>query len=202
MTDLLIVEALRRPGLEPASISVAAGDCVAVLGSSGSGKTLLLRAIADLDENEGLVRLDGQDRTEITAPIWRRQVCYVPAESGWWRDRTGDHFEDEDALEELLHRLQMPAGCMNWQIGRLSTGERQRLALARALEQSPRVLLLDEPTSGLDEKTTLSVEAILHDKMALGAALILVSHNKAQVERMAVTRYMMTLGRLEEEGGK
>ena len=202
MTDLLIVEALRRPGLVPASISVAAGDCVAVRGSSGSGKTLLLRAIADLDESEGLVRLDGQDRTEITAPIWRRQVCYVPAESGWWRDRAGDHFEDEDALAELLRRLQMPAGCMNWQIGRLSTGERQRLALARALEQSPRVLLLDEPTSGLDEKTTLSVEAILHDKMALGAALILVSHNKAQVERMAVTRYMMTSGRLEAEGGK
>ena len=202
MTDLLIVEALRRPGLGPASISVAAGDCVAVRGSSGSGKTLLLRAIADLDESAGLVRLDGQDRTEITAPIWRRQVGYVPAESGWWRDRAGDHFENEDALAELLLRLQMPAGCMNWQIGRLSTGERQRLALARALEQSPRVLLLDEPTSGLDEKTTLSVEAILHDKMALGAALILVSHNKAQVERMAVTRYMMTSGRLEAEGGK
>ena len=202
MTDLLIVEALRRPGLGSASISVAAGDCVAVRGSSGSGKTLLLRAIADLDESEGLVRLDGQDRTEITAPIWRRQVGYVPAESGWWRDRAGDHFEDEDALAELLLRLQMPAGCMNWQIGRLSTGERQRLALARALEQSPRVLLLDEPTSGLDEKTTLSVETILHDKMALGAALILVSHNKAQVERMAVTRYMMTSGRLEAEGRK
>ncbi len=101
-----------------------------------------------------------------------------------------------------MGRLQMPAGCMNWQIGRLSTGERQRLALARALEQSPRVLLLDEPTSGLDEKTTLSVEAILHDKMALGAALILVSHNKAQVERMAVRRYMMTSGRLEAEVGK
>ncbi|MEK9754085.1 MAG: ATP-binding cassette domain-containing protein [Rhodospirillaceae bacterium] len=200
MTDLLVVEGLSRPGLEPARLSVAAGACVAVIGGSGSGKSLLLRAIADLDVNEGEVRLDGAARSAMSGPAWRRRVVYVPAESGWWRDRVGEHFEDPDGIVGVLHRLGLPAECMDWEVSRLSTGERQRLALARALSLAPPVLLLDEPTSGLDEETTLKVEAILHEKMARGTAIVLVSHHDDQARRLAGARYRMAKGRLAPDG--
>lgn len=196
MPDLLFVHDLRRPGLSAASFTVAAGACIAVLGPSGSGKSLLLRAIADLDENDGDVRLDGRARSDMSAPAWRRQVGYVPSESGWWQDRVGDHFTDRDAAAGLLRRLRMPSESLEWPVARLSTGERQRLALARALALAPRVLLLDEPTSGLDEETTLRVEAILHEKLAGGAAIVLVSHDAGQAARMAQGRFRMADGRL------
>jgi putative ABC transport system ATP-binding protein len=197
MPDLLAINGLQRPGLAAVRFSLAAGHCVAVTGASGSGKTLLLRAIADLDDNQGEMWLDGQSRQDMPAPAWRRQVGYVPAESGWWRENVGDHFDDADAVVGLLHRLQMPAECLEWPIARLSTGERQRLALARALALAPRVLLLDEPTSGLDSETTLRVEAILHEIMASGTAIVLVSHDAAQATRMASTHYRMAAGQLQ-----
>lgn len=199
MTDLLVVEGLSRPGLAPARLTVPVGGCVAVLGGSGSGKSLLLRAIADLDVNDGEVRLAGEDRRRMSAPAWRRRVVYVPAESGWWRDRVGAHFDDPDGIVGALHRLGLPADCMDWQVSRLSTGERQRLALARALSLAPDVLLLDEPTSGLDEETTLKVEAILHEKLANGTGILLVSHDSDQAARLADARYRMSDGHLSRE---
>ena len=200
---LLVVEGLSRPNLEPASLRVDAGTCVAVHGESGSGKSLLLRAIADLDVNHGHVTLNGEDRGSMTAPAWRRRVVYVPAESGWWRDRVGEHFEDPDAVVGVLHRLGLPPDCMDWQISRLSTGERQRLALVRALSLAPAVLLLDEPTSGLDEETMLKVEAILHEKLASGTGIVLVSHDAGQAARMASGRYRMEKGKLTpDDDGK
>ena len=201
MVDRLIIQDLQRPGLAPASFSVAKGVCVSVMGTSGSGKTLLLRAIADLDENQGDVQLDGRRRADMPAPLWRREVGYVPAESGWWRDTVGAHFDDQDAAAGLLHRLQLSADCPDWPVSRLSTGERQRLALARALVLAPKVLLLDEPTSGLDEETTLRVEAILHEKCSAGASVVLVSHDAAQAERMAQVHYRIADGVLTGEGG-
>ena len=82
---LLHVRDLRTSILKPASFSLSAGEAIAVRGASGAGKTLLLRAVADLDPNEGLVTLDGRDRSAIPGPEWRRLVGYVPAEPGWWK---------------------------------------------------------------------------------------------------------------------
>src|SRR5215472_9336136 len=72
---------LRTNLLKRASLSLSAGECIAVQGPSGAGKTLLLRAIADLDPNQGVVRLGGRDRSAIAGPEWRRLVGYVPAPS-------------------------------------------------------------------------------------------------------------------------
>src|SRR5208282_3582871 len=92
LNAMLQVENLSVPGLAPMSFSLQTGECVAVRGASGAGKTLLLRAIADLDPNSGGVRLDGVDRSVMRAPLWRRRVGYLPAEPGWWTDRIGEHF--------------------------------------------------------------------------------------------------------------
>ena len=86
---LLQVRDLQTKLLKPLSFSLAAGEGIAVKGPSGAGKTLLLRAIADLDPHQGLVILEGRDRSTIPGPEWRRMVGYVPSEPGWWAETVG-----------------------------------------------------------------------------------------------------------------
>ncbi len=187
---------LTRPGLEPVDLELAEGQCIALSGPSGAGKSILMRAIADLDPNEGEVSLNGQSRESIPGPSWRRQVVYVPAEAGWWADRVGGHFPDPDIAAPLMMRLGLSAEALEWEVARLSTGEKQRLALTRALLASPRVLLLDEPTSGLDPDAAAKVETMLHERLANGAAIMLVTHDAKQAERMASKHLRMEAGAL------
>lgn len=182
---MLCVRDLCRPGLIQASFDLAPGECVAVRGPSGAGKSMLLRAIADLDPNTGVVELEGRSRADVPAPEWRRLVTYVPAEPGWWAETVGEHFPDWADAGPLIEALGLPAGSMLWPILRLSTGERQRFALVRALLLRPRVLLLDEPTSGLDAEAVASVEQLIRSHQATGAAVLWVTHDAAQAERIA-----------------
>jgi len=193
---VLTISGLRRPGIEPVDLSVSKGECVAVSGPSGAGKSLLLRAIADLDPNQGEVRLNGAAREAIPAPEWRRQVIYVAPESGWWAAGVGAHFADRSGAADLLSELALPPDALTWPVARLSTGERQRLALARALELEPRALLLDEPTSGLDPEAASKVEDLLRRRLAQGAVIVLVTHDRDQAKRIAVRRLRMEHGRL------
>src|SRR5215471_6261908 len=140
-TLMLQVRDLRTNLLKPASLSLSAGQCIAVRGPSGAGKTLLLRAIADLDPNEGLVCLEGRDRSTIAGPEWRRLVGYVPAEPGWWADTVGEHFSEWTTALTVVRELGFPEDAKAWPISRLSTGERLRLALVRALMARPTILL-------------------------------------------------------------
>ncbi|HMA15287.1 MAG: ATP-binding cassette domain-containing protein [Bacteroidota bacterium] len=195
---MLTVKNLSRPGLEPTSFELAAGECIALRGPSGAGKTLLLRALADLDPSEGEVLLDGVPRERIPAPTWRRRVGYVAAEPGWWSERLGDHFQDWDGQAGPARRLKIAPGVAGRRVSQLSTGERQRLALLRALEHRPEVLLLDEPTGPLDDESTAAVEALLREKQANGLALLWVTHDKRQAERVASRRFWIDRGRLRE----
>lgn len=181
---MLRVAGLERAGLQPVSFEVEAGDCLAVQGPSGSGKTLLLRALADLDPHQGEAAVDGASCNAMPAPEWRRRVAYVPAESGWWAERVGEHFRDWTAAAPWLDALYLAAQA-DWPVARLSTGERQRLALIRALLLQPRVLLLDEPTSALDGETTAAVERLVADRLRDGAAAVWVTHDPAQARRIA-----------------
>jgi len=195
---MLTVRNLSRPGLEPTSFELAAGECICLRGPSGAGKTLLLRALADLDPNDGEVLLDGTPRAQIPAPTWRRRVGYVPAEPGWWSERLDDHFQDWESQAGPARRLKIAPGVAERRVSQLSTGERQRLALLRALEHRPDVLLLDEPTGPLDEESTAAVEAMLREKLSYGVALFWVTHDKRQAERVADRRFWIDRGRLRE----
>jgi phosphate-transporting ATPase len=185
LVAMLSIRDLRGPGVFAASIDLGDGECVMVRGPSGAGKTLLLRAIADLDPNRGQVVLDGEARQAMPAPAWRRRVIYVPAEPGWWADLVAAHFSDWRAAAPLVAALGLPDGCRDWPVSRLSTGERQRLALVRAVILEPHVLLLDEPTSGLDEEATAAVERLVGEKLGHGAGALWVSHDAAQARRLA-----------------
>ncbi len=198
-TGLLSVRGLARPGLDIPDFDLGAGDALGVTGPSGSGKTLFLRALADLDPNEGELALGNEARAAMPAPRWRRRVTYVPSESGWWAELVREHFADWPAAAQEVESLGLAVECGGWPVARLSTGERQRLALARALVQGPDILLLDEPTSGLDVQLTWTVEARLREFLGAGGGLIFVTHDPAQARRLARRCLRFEAGAAREE---
>jgi len=192
----LAVRQLRREGLGPIELSVGEGETLALFGASGSGKTLLLRAIADLDPNEGEVTLVEQSRNDLSADRWRALLAYVPPESHWWADTVGAHADHWD--DAMLAALDFRPEVLDWEVRRLSSGERQRLALLRALCREPAGLLLDEPTANLDQGNTLRIEALLSDyQQKHQAPIIWVSHDEAQRARVAQRVAHMHKGRLQ-----
>jgi phosphate-transporting ATPase len=193
-TSLLLVRDLRTHLLKRASFSLSARECIAIRGPSGGGKTLLLRAVADLDPNEGGVYLDGRDRTTMSGPKWRRLVGYLPAEPGWWADTVGEHFADWTTARDIARELGFPDEAKDWPIARLSTGERLRLALVRALMVKPKVLLLDEPTAALDPASVMTVESLIGARVEAGLAVLWVTHDVEQARRVAA-RQLVVSGR-------
>ncbi len=194
---MLSVRNLAVPGLAPIAFDLDAGECVALSGPSGSGKTLMLRALADLDPNEGEVVLDGEVRESVPGPAWRRRVCYLAAESSWWADTVGDHFPDRAAARALLPELKLAPEFLDRIVATASTGERQRLALARVLLLAPKVMLLDEPTSGLDDEAAACVERVLVERLAGGGAILLVTHDADLAGRLGKRRLRIVNGRVE-----
>lgn len=195
---MLTVTDLTRLGLGPLSFTVETGECLSLRGPSGAGKSLLLRAIADLDPNEGRVTLDGDSREAMPAPAWRRRVAYLAAEAGWWADTVAEHFADWQPARPLVEALGLPLACGEWPVARLSTGEKQRLALARSLVLAPRVLLLDEPTSGLDPDAVERVETLIRARQRDGVSILWVTHDRAQARRVAGRWLEIENGRLHE----
>ncbi len=198
MTARLRVQNLRSGIAGPFELAVEAGECVAVTGPSGSGKSLLLRMIADLDPNEGDAELDGRQRHRFHAPEWRRQVVYCAAEPGWWGELAMDHFpaSKHALMLALAGRLGVVPERVGDNLARLSTGERQRLALVRALLLDPPVLLLDEPTGALDSEATVCVETVLRERLAGGTAMLVVTHSAEQAARLGNRRFLMAERRL------
>lgn len=186
--------------LHDVSLHVDTGRTLAVCGPSGSGKTTLLRAIAGLVPiDAGTVEVDGLDVTRT--PTHRRSIGFVFQDNqlfphmnvernigyglrvlGWDTTRV------RTRVDELLERVQL-SDRRDQDVATLSGGESKRVALARALAPSPRVLLLDEPFTGLDrplhDQLAAMVERVLRDT---GTTAVLVSHDSADVEAIAQSR--------------
>ena len=173
-------------------LRLPAGACATLAGPSGSGKSRLLRALADLDPSRGAVHLDGTPREHFRGPQWRQQVVYLPADSSWWAEYVGDHLAAVEA--ETLATLGFEPDVAQWRIERLSTGERSRLALARAVALGPRVLLLDEPTANLDEATTNAVERVVEGRRGDGLSAVWVTHDPEQAKRLRAQRFELVDG--------
>ncbi len=193
----LRIQQLERTGLKPATLTIDAGECVCLSGPSGAGKTLLLRTIADLDPHAGETYLDETASHAMTAPQWRKQVGLLTAESQWWQDNVAPHF---DVISpEQWRQLGFEPEAANWQVARLSTGERQRLALLRLLSRKPEALLLDEPTASLDPENVGRVESLIQDYQKMHQIPVLwVSHDVRQIKRLAHRHFRMIDGGLEQ----
>ncbi len=195
----LEIHQLRSRLVGPFNLAVSAERPVAITGASGSGKSLFLRLIADLDPGEGEVRLDGISRDRCSVTEWRRKVTYVAAEPGWWKATAAEHFSTSQQVSarSVAARLGLGESQFSSVVERLSTGERLRVSLIRALLLRPKVLLLDEPTGPLDPNTTLAVEAYLKDLANQGTAVIIVTHQPEQINRLNAIHYQMVDRRLE-----
>jgi ABC-type multidrug transport system ATPase subunit len=114
----------------PVDLALERKECIGLTGPSGAGKTLFLRAVADMTPYRGEVYLDGDESRSMSGPSWRKRVGLLPAESSWWYDTVGEHFT-------ALNSKWFPVlgfdqeDIARWEISRLSSGERQRLRLDR-----------------------------------------------------------------------
>ena len=189
--------AFKTPLLESIDLQVARGECISLSGPSGCGKTRLLRAIADLDPHQGEAFVDDLPQTGMSGPVWRSQVGLLPAESFWWSNLVGDHFTDMQ--DPLIAGLGFAPDSGDWEITRLSSGERQRLALARLLLNQPKVLLLDEPTANLDRDNISRVEVLIEQwRKEHTGAIVWVTHDREQQARVANRHFTIESGRLRE----
>jgi len=204
--SLLSCQNLRHALFGPLNLSVAAGEVISISGASGIGKSLFLRCLADLEQHSGSIWLNHNEQksaieqSDFVASDWRKQVGLLPADSQWWFSFVGDHFAESNLAQFKL--LGFDESTLEWRVDRLSSGEKQRLALLRLLVNQPSVLLLDEPTANLDAKLTLVVEKFLVSYARdNGRALIWVTHDHEQAKRVATRQCEFTRKELIFEHG-
>ena len=190
--------------LDSINMDINQNETISISGDSGTGKSLLLRAIADLIPHKGKVVLGGIDNEAYSPSTWRKQVAYLAAESQWWFDTIGEHFNLplSNQTKKYLEEIGFDLIVMDWDVMRCSTGERQRLAIIRMLANEPAVLLLDEPTANLDLENSMRVESIFrHYQQESNCIIIWVSHDNDQKQRVAERHYRITDANLVEVKG-
>jgi iron complex transport system ATP-binding protein len=184
MTALLEARGVATEGrLRPIDLSVEPGDCVAVIGPNGGGKTSLLRALGGVEASSGLVRIDGEDISGVPPTRRPHLVTFLPASRDIvWPIRARDLIAlglpkaEPGRVAELLALLELDA-LADRPVDALSTGERTRVLIARALAPRPRVLLLDEPLSNLDPYWVVKCLAIFNDCSRSGSAALVALHD-------------------------
>ena len=178
------------------TVQIHAGEVLAVVGPSGSGKSSLLRLLNRLDEpTSGTVLLNGTDYRQLPPRELRRKVGMVTQRPFLFPGTIAENLRfgpkqrgeplSDARVEGLLVRVGLP-GREARDVANLSGGEAQRVSLARALANSPVILLLDEPTAALDDEAKSGVESliseIVHDTRL---TCVIVTHDVLQAARMA-----------------
>ncbi len=201
-----------RPAVDGLSLSIRRGEFYALLGPNGAGKTTTLRMVAGLlKPDAGAISICGIDA--IADPVEAKRVlAWVPDEpliydkldpmeylefvAGLW-GMEGRHAERE--ARSLIETLGLSAQAATRCHG-LSKGMRQKVALAGALIHEPQLIILDEPLTGLDAASARQVKAVLKDRVAAGATVIMTTHILEVAERMAERIGVIAQGRLIAEG--
>ena len=200
--------------LEDAHLSLAEGECHAVLGPSGSGKSTLLRAILGaVPVSAGRIRLGGEEITHW--PMERRRLGYVPQHLGLFPHLSVDNNLRYSArarklapgdFEPLLDKLIEITGIgylLKRRIATLSGGERQRVALVRALAADPRLVLLDEPFTALNEALRRELWWLVKDlQRDRGLSALLITHDLTEAYFLAEKITVLIDGRQEQSGDK
>ena len=202
--------------LDDVSFTLGGGDRIAVLGPTGSGKTLLLRALSQLDPiDSGELSWGGQPVSSMDVPNYRCCVTYLSQQPSMFAGTVeqnlrfpfslhahrSDRF-NRDAVIAQLRFLGRDSAFLYQDTSDLSGGEAQLVALLRAVELAPQVLLLDEPTAALDDESTRLVEQLVDLWFAEHSeqrAFLWVTHDVAQAERVAEHVWRMQSGRLEDQ---
>lgn len=194
------------------NLEIGKGEYFVVLGPNGAGKTVLLEVMAGLrTPKTGEVWINGQDATQLSPE--KRKIGYVPQDYVLFPflnvyDNIAFGLREVNcpglAVDENVNRLVQLLGIshlLKRSVRSLSGGEKQRIALARALVLSPKVLLLDEPLSNLDLQTAkylrVELKRVHHE---LGVTMVHVTHNQSEAEELANRIGVLNLGKLEQVG--
>ncbi len=179
----------------------------AIVGASGSGKSTLLRLCNRLEApTAGCVRFRDDDIAGLDPLVLRRRVGMVFQRPTLFPGTVAANLEvaqpglDAAAAAEVLRRAGLDDAFLDRTGDDLSGGEAQRACLARTLVTGPEVLLMDEPTSALDEDNTLVLERLGRELADSGVPVLWVTHDKAQVARLADRRFELDHGRIVAEG--
>ncbi|HEX8246301.1 MAG TPA: ATP-binding cassette domain-containing protein [Longimicrobium sp.] len=202
--DLLAVDDL--------SLRVPGGEVYALLGANGAGKTTALRCLATLLEpSSGAARIDGFNAAAQPLEV-RRRLGFLAASMGLYQRLsarellryfaalngiTGD--DAERRVEEMVSAFDLGAFADRL-CGKLSTGQRQRVSIARAVVHDPPALVLDEPTLGLDVLSSEAIFRFISDARSRGRAVIFSTHQMSEVELLADRVGIIAGGRLVAEG--
>jgi subfamily B ATP-binding cassette protein MsbA len=199
------------PVLDGISFTVGRGEVVAIVGSSGAGKTTLVNLLPRFyDVIDGRVVIDGRDVREILLESLRKQIAVVTQDVILFNDTIraniayGDPAADDDAIRRAAKAALVDGFVTDYeaQIGerglRLSGGERQRISIARALLKNAPILILDEATSSLDAESEALVQQALQNLME-GRTTIVIAHRLSTVRR-ADRIIVLADGRIKESG--
>lgn len=217
MSALLAIEALsvaygRVEAVTDVSLTVAPGEIVTVIGANGAGKSTLLNAAMGLLPARGRVIFDGRDLATIEAEDRvGLGLCLVAEKRELFGAMT---VEDNlrlgafrvtreaaaETLTQVFRRFPRLEERRDQLAGTLSGGERQMLAMGRALMARPRLLMLDEPSLGLAPKIVAEIFRIITDLRSAGVAILLVEQNARAALNAADRAYVMELGRISLEG--
>lgn len=202
--------------LSPTQLDVFSGDRLGIVGESGSGKTLLLRSLAALDPiQSGELRFHGQLVQGNEVPQYRTAVGYLPQRPVLLEGSVEHNLQLPYQLKANVNRRYDRTRVLNWlrELGRdetflnkyqenLSGGELQLVALLRAIQLHPQVLLLDEPTAALDTGLTTSVEHLVNhwfDENSHQSALVWITHSMTQARRVCDKLFQMKAGQLHRD---
>ena len=204
-----------RPILRDVSLRIAPGRTVAVVGRSGSGKSTLARLLLRLyAPTGGRILIDGQDIAQLSPGSVREAIGVVPQETALFNDtigyniaygRVGSTFEQIVAASKAAHIHELIAALpdqYDTAVGergvKLSGGEKQRIAIARAILKSPAILIFDEATSALDSDSEHAIEQEL-DRLSRNRTTLIIAHRLSTIVR-AHEIIVMDRGRIAEQG--
>lgn len=199
-------------GLEAATFHVQRGEFVFLVGSTGSGKSTLMRLlIKELEPSEGAIRVAGRDLREISrrrVAFYRRNLGVVFQDFKLLPNRNvyenvayalqvtgGSRREIRDKVPDILRLTGLSTKLHNYP-DQLSGGEQQRVSIARAFVNHPPLLLADEPTGNLDPETSIDIMRLLYRINRTGTTVLVASHDAAMVNKMRRRVLELSRGRI------